>query len=119
MGRFVATYGWRAYAVPILAVVTLVVLWDAARGGGAEEPADPVVASEVTEIIVEAPQPDGAFPESLESGALPDGGPFTQIGARQWRVLPGTTGQVGAGQTRVFTYTVELEGGIDTTGYGG
>ncbi|WP_371850681.1 DUF3152 domain-containing protein [Rhodococcus pyridinivorans] len=119
VGRFVATYGWRAYAVPILAVVTLIVLWDAARGAGAEEPADQTDASEVTEIIVEAPQPEGTFPESLESGALPEGGPFTEVGAREWRVVPGTTGQVGAGQTRVFTYTVELEEGIDTTGYGG
>ena len=120
VGRFVATYGWRAYAVPILAVVTLIVLWDAVRGGAmGETPAETIVAGEVTDIVVEAPRAEGTFPETVESGALPDGGPFTEVGARQWRILPGTTEQVGAGGTRVFTYTVELENGIDTTGYGG
>ncbi|MEU5843425.1 DUF3152 domain-containing protein [Rhodococcus sp. NPDC047139] len=123
VGRFVAAYGWRAYAVPILALVTLIVLWDAVRGGGgAEETAettDTAVVGGDTDIVVEAPQPEGVFPESLASGALPDGGPFTEAGARRWRVLPGTTPQVGEGTAGVFTYTVEVEDGIDTTGYGG
>lgn len=121
LGRFVATYGWRAYAVPILTVVTLVVLWDAVRSSGTPDDVEPTaqVPVEVTEIVAEAPRADGTFPESLESGALPDGGPFTETGAREWRVLPGTTEQVGAGENRVFTYTVEVENGIDTTPYGG
>ncbi|OOL28546.1 membrane protein, partial [Rhodococcus rhodochrous] len=34
LGRFVATYGWRAYAIPVLAVLTVIVLVDALRTGG-------------------------------------------------------------------------------------
>lgn len=120
VGRFVAAYGWRAYAVPLLAVLTVAVVWDAARGGGTpEDEGESTLASEVDSIVVEVPRADGTFPEEVESGALPDGGPFTEAGARTWRVLPGTTEQVGAGETRTFTYTVEVEDGIDATGYGG
>nr|WP_241386106.1 DUF3152 domain-containing protein [Rhodococcus sp. CH91] len=120
LGRFVAAYGWRAYAVPVLALVTVIVLWDAVRTAGVTEGSEETTATGGdTEFLVEAPQPDSTSPETLESGALPEGGPFTEVGGREWRVLPGTTEQVGAGQSRVFTYTVELEEGIDTTGYGG
>ncbi|HEY5854375.1 MAG TPA: hypothetical protein VIW24_10080 [Aldersonia sp.] len=31
LGRFVATYGWRAYAIPVLAVLTGWVVFDAVR----------------------------------------------------------------------------------------
>ena len=33
LGRFVATYGWRAYALPVLAVVTVLVLYQTVTGG--------------------------------------------------------------------------------------
>src|SRR5690349_17241270 len=38
LGRFVSTYGWRAYALPILAVVTCVVLYQTVTGTGAPSP---------------------------------------------------------------------------------
>ena len=33
--------------------------------------------------------------------------------------MPGTTPQVGEGTAKVFTYTVEVEDGVDTTTFGG
>ncbi len=33
--------------------------------------------------------------------------------------MPGTTPQVGQGTTKTFTYTVEVEDGVDTTTFGG
>lgn len=124
LGKFVATYGWRAYVVPVLAVVTALVLWDAVGsvgdgsvgddGGTVEQ--SPV---EADQVIAEAPLADGEFPPDLASGALPEGGPFTVRGAQRWRVLPGTTESVGAEAARTFTYTVEVEDGVDTAGYGG
>ena len=39
LGRFVSTYGWRAYALPILVAVTGVVLYQTVTGTGASAPA--------------------------------------------------------------------------------
>ena len=33
--------------------------------------------------------------------------------------MPGTTPKVGQGTAKVFTYTVEVEDGVDTTSFGG
>ncbi|MGV9735439.1 DUF3152 domain-containing protein [Rhodococcus aetherivorans] len=120
LGRFVATYGWRAYAIPVLAVLTVIVLVDALRTGGSTPEATAAgdgAAASGDVVGVPAPVADGTFPADLPSGALPDGGPFTVAGAGTWRVVPGTSGQVGTG--RVYTYTVEIEDGVDATGYGG
>ena len=49
----------------------------------------------------------------------PEGGPFTEAGAKTWHIVPGTTPKVGEGTAKVFTYTIEVEDGIDTTTFGG
>ena len=54
------------------------------------------------------------FDANLPTGILPDGGPFTEAGAKTWHVVPGTTPKVGQGTTKSFTYTVEVEDGVDT-----
>nr|WP_226436174.1 DUF3152 domain-containing protein [Rhodococcus yananensis] len=117
LGRFVATYGWRAYAVPILTVATVLVVWDAVRAPGVAPAGGDDGTAET--VAARAPAADGAFPQDLASGALPDGGAFTESGAGTWRVVPGTSEQVGSGETQVFTYTVEVEDGVDTAAYGG
>ncbi len=126
VGRFIRTYGWRAYALPVLFVVTVLVIVDAVRGG--TDPANmaggapgfgrlsPHAASAG---IIGAPPGDGHFPTNLPTGALPDGGPFTENGRGTWHVVPGTTGQVGTGSESQFKYTVEIEDGVDTSGFGG
>nr|WP_305095317.1 DUF3152 domain-containing protein [Prescottella sp. R16] len=126
LGRFVTMYGWRAYAVPILLVVTVLVLVDAVRGGG--DTADENLGnpgfgelshSDSTNIVGVPPVADGNFADTVPSGALPDGGQYVEAGAKTWHVVPGATGQVGQGTERVFTYSVEVEDGIDTAGFGG
>lgn len=126
LGKFVSTYGWRAYAIPILIVVTILVIVDAVRGDGtdSESYGDPGFGarsntSEGTGVIGVPPQGDGNFAETVPSGALPDGGPFTETGAGTWRVIPGTGPTAGQGTEQVFTYTVEVEDGVDTAGFGG
>ncbi len=126
LGRFIRTYGWRAYALPVLFVVTVLVIVDAVRGG--TDPANtpggapgfgrlsPRTASAG---IIGAPPGDGHFPTNLPTGALPDGGPFTETGTGTWHVVRGTTGQVGTGSRFQFKYTVEIEDGVDTFGFGG
>nr|WP_240794792.1 DUF3152 domain-containing protein [Rhodococcus zopfii] len=116
VGRFVSTYGWRAYAIPVLVAVTAFVMWDAVRAAPAQSGGS-AVAPDVPAAAV--PTPDGLFPAGTGPGELPDGGPFTVAGAGTWHLVPGSTEQVGAGTKKVYTYTVEVEDGVDATGYGG
>ena len=124
--RFISTYGWRAYALPVLAVVTGVVVYQTVSG---MQPAGPAHAHAPTvgqptmntaSTIVGAP-PKGLtqFDVNLPTGVLPAGGAITEAGAKTWHVVPGTTPKVGQGTERSFTYTVEIEDGVDTTGFGG
>ncbi|HEX5142285.1 MAG TPA: hypothetical protein VFW21_00300, partial [Mycobacterium sp.] len=39
LGRFVSTYGWRAYALPVLAVLTVVVMYQTVTGTSTVKPA--------------------------------------------------------------------------------
>ncbi len=126
LGRFVSTYGWRAYALPVLAVLTVVVVYQTATGTGApapvaEGPAQgaPTLGAPGTVIIDAPPRGVTEFAANLPTGLLPDGGPYTQAGDKTWHIVPGATPQVGRGTTKVFTYTVEIENGVDTTALGG
>ncbi|WP_245547329.1 DUF3152 domain-containing protein [Nocardia brevicatena] len=123
--RFVATYGWRAYALPLLFVLTVFVIIDAVRTGpetGLEtgEPALGTLGTPPSRAgIIGAPPGDGEFPADLPTGALPEGGAFAESGAGAWRVARGGTDQKGVGEQYVFSYTVEVENGIDTSAIGG
>lgn len=122
---FVATYGWRAYALPLLFVLTVFVIADAVRTGpeprlDAREPALGTLGAPPSRAgIIGAPPGDGEFPADLPTGALPEGGAFAETGAGTWRVVRGGTEQRGVGEQYVFSYTVEIENGIDTSAIGG
>ncbi len=125
LGRFVSTYGWRAYALPVLFVVTVLVIVDAVRGTDAPVPTTSIPGfgklspRAATQGIIGGPSGDGRFPTDLPTGALPDGGAFTESGAGTWHIVPGAGAQVGQGTENVFRYTVEIEDGVDTSGFGG
>ena len=127
LGRFVSTYGWRAYALPVLVVLTAMVMYQAfTRTPTASEPMEegpvqgpPTIGVDSTAIIGAPPKGLAQFDANLPTGMLPDGGPFTEAGAKTWHIVPGTTPQVGQGTAKVFTYTVEVEDGVDTTTFGG
>ncbi|WP_460357343.1 DUF3152 domain-containing protein [Mycobacterium sp. ZZG] len=127
LGRFVSTYGWRAYALPLLVVLTAVVVYQTITGTSAPQAVDdegpvqgpPTIGVPSTSIVGAPAKGLTQFDANLPTGILPDGGPFTAAGARTWHVVPGATPQVGQGTTKVFTYTVEVEDGLDTTSFGG
>ncbi|MFC4375222.1 DUF3152 domain-containing protein [Nocardia halotolerans] len=123
IGRFVSTYGWRAYALPVLLAVTVFVAVDAVRHSPATPATEPGFGELSPNVaqsgIIGAPPGHGKFPENLPLGALPEGGDFAERGGGNWHVVPGTSAQVGAGHERVFRYTVEVEDGVDTAPYGG
>jgi len=138
VGRFVASYGWRAYAIPVLVVVTVLAVFSATRPSDSAPPqaAAPagVAAGKLDDspalgklttgkpgatIIGAPPAADGRFNASIASGVLPDGGPIPETSAQSWHVIPGTTAQAGAGTQPVSTYTVEVQDGLDTASLGG
>jgi hypothetical protein len=127
LGRFVRTYGWRAYALPMLVVWTAVALYLTFAGSTEPQTAEPegpvqgppTIGVASTAIIGAPPKGLTQFDANLPTGILPDGGPFTPAGAKTWHIVPGASSQVGEGTAKVFTYTVEIEDGIDTTTFGG
>lgn len=121
LGHFVAQYGWRAYAIPVLLAITIFVIVEAIRGGPGTAEGAPTLGERDTAVngIVGAPEADGHFDASVPSAALPDGGPFTQLGDGTFHIVGGATGQVGEGTEHVYTYTVDVEDGVVTAGYGG
>jgi hypothetical protein len=127
LGRFLSTYGWRAYALPVLVVITGLVLYQTITGTVVTQPVDaagpiqgpPTIGAPSTAIVGAPPKGMTQFDADLPTGILPDGGPITETGAKTWRVVPGTTDKVGQGATKSFKYTVEVEDGVDTTAFGG
>jgi hypothetical protein len=126
LGRFVSTYGWRAYALPVLVALTAVVIYQTVTGTSAVKPAagdpiqgPPAIGVVGTAILDAPPRGLAAFDDNLPAGTLPEGGPFTEAGSKTWHVVPGSTPQVGQGTAKVFRYTVEVEDGLDPTMYGG
>ncbi|MCV7105969.1 MULTISPECIES: DUF3152 domain-containing protein [Mycolicibacterium] len=126
LGRFVSTYGWRAYALPVLVVITVMVIYQTITGTTTPAPTaqetvegPPTIGAGGTAIVGAPPKGLTEFDANLPTGILPEGGPFTQAGNRTWRVVPGGTPQVGQGTAKVFRYTVEIEDGVDATTFGG
>ncbi len=126
-----ATYGWRIYAVPALVAITVLVFVQISRDGGEGGDGGPGTAqAAVGERSNDVPAGNGdAAPDVSEQPAvppnlniptaeLPKGAPFTQTGKGKWSILPGTGKRVGKGG-RLFTYTIEIEQGIDLAPFGG
>lgn len=123
--RFARDYGWRAYAVPVLAVLTVFVLINMVQN-----PDDQVIEVAAESVPAPAGEPDQAEqPKPLEPAKiaeghfdphdLPPGGPYTTTGEGEWYEVgvPGMT--AGEGNELVVRYIVEVERGVDTAGYGG
>jgi hypothetical protein len=127
LGRFVSTYGWRAYALPVLVALTAVVVYQTVTGISTTEPVHdagpiqgpPTIDPASTAIVGAPPKGMTQFDANLPTGILPDGGPYTEAGTKTWHIVPGAAPQVGEGTAKAFTYTVEVEDGIDTTAFGG
>ncbi|WP_406641122.1 DUF3152 domain-containing protein [Amycolatopsis sp. WGS_07] len=123
--RFVKTYGWRVYALPILAVITVLVAVNTATGPSSD--AGPAASGEVASGDSAAGAiDDGGIPENpaqpvnlnVPTADLPSGGNFTQTGKGTWHIVPGSGDVVGKGG-KLYTYTVEVEDGIDQASYAG
>jgi hypothetical protein len=124
--RFARRYGWRAYAVPVLAVATVVTLADLAlttpsetrsADSGTSASAPPAASSPVEAPVVETPASVVPGPTaSAEADAGPTAAPpptaeqYVEQGAGTVTVVDGTSAVLGAGPLRRFA--VEVENGI-------
>jgi hypothetical protein len=127
-GRALRTYGWRILAVPVLIGLTALVVVQIGREGpgadassGAGEPDGAVAGAEASEPagppeVTE--QPPTPVDVNVPTAELPNGGGFTQAAAGTWHIVPGAGQRVGAGG-KLFTYTIEVEDGVDPLSYGG
>ncbi len=121
---FVEQFGWRAYAIPILAVITIWVLIDIATPAG-NSPVPDNGASTTTNTAANVSDPDrGPDPAketipAIPATDLPAGGTFTMTGNGTYRSVGAAGAQSGEGKERTFTYVIEVEDGIDTSSYGG
>lgn len=126
--QFARDYGWRAYAIPVLAVITVFVVINmvqnpdgpvvgaadsTAQGAPGEQRGEP--AEEGAAVREPATLPEG----ELDVNMLPPGGPFTDKGTGQFFEVgtPGASG--GEGTELTVRYVVEVEEGLDTAAYGG
>ena len=125
--RFVQAYGWRAYAVPVLALATAFTLVNAAsqrgsrpgerRGSSAASGmaagVEPNVPNPLrTGIYVDSPATGTA---SLPMSALPAGAPYTQQGGNRFDVVPGSSPVFGSGGP-IRRFSVEIEAGVAEDG---
>lgn len=120
--RAVAAWGWRAIAVPVLVLCTILVLVGEFAGftGAGDEAGDEAGQAGVHEPpsrwVEPTPAPFGQIPEIAR---LPAGAPYEEEGTGTFRVVPGVTPRAGAAEAELFTYTVEIEDGIDSAPFGG
>jgi hypothetical protein len=130
MRRFVHRYGWRAYAVPLLTVATLVTLGDLAANGAGTTTAV-VTTTSAAPAIAEAPGvaegegvPDSAVAEDAAAGsaraagasgrAPVSAGTYVEKGAGSVSVVDATSPVYGKGPLKRFV--VETEDGIAVDG---
>jgi hypothetical protein len=116
---FTRRYGWRAYALPVLVVITIVALVNAGTAGKPKSAATrpgatgqgngpPVAASN---IPLKPDQPGANSLNTVLGGdALPSGPAYTATGTGLFTVLPGTSKIIGTGT--LHRYSIEVEKGI-------
>lgn len=137
--RFVRTWGWRAYAVPLLTVLSVLCGIDVANGSEAGMPlvGSPAPTAVPAPVAVGTPAPPAATtapapkPKPTPTGiyvddagggtsrplpptALPAGAAYTQRGGGRFDPVPGESTVYGTGPLHRFT--VEVEAGVGADG---
>jgi hypothetical protein len=121
---FARRYGWRAYALPLLAVVTVLALFTtnspkvrAAIGVGAPHTAatqkagssGPPNAAPTGQLKSDDPGA-GSLNSVLPALALPPGPAYTTAGKGTYATIPGKSAVIGKGQ--LYKFSIEVENGV-------
>jgi Protein of unknown function (DUF3152) len=112
-------YGWRAYALPVLSVITIAALLSATDLQRTASPKStareqsnlshaPVASSSLT---LKVDNPRGSVNNTvLRAAALPSGAPYTMQGDGTFRILKGHSPVIGTGP--VHRYSIDIENGV-------
>ena len=126
--RFVHRYGWRAYAIPVLTVATLIALVDvAANVQNAADVQDTAVAKSPVPATSAAGEPaDGAAGTQVAEGegqptgllpVAPSAPTYVEQGSGSVSVVDGTSAVHGSGPLERFVVEVEDGIGVDGAGF--
>lgn len=112
LAGFVERWGWRAYALPVLTVLTGVAI---VTGGAPERAASESAAAAPPIAAAHQQLPADRAGGNVSAGllapaALPPGGPYTEQGAGTYHTIAGTGPRTGTGP--LSTYTVDVEDGV-------
>ncbi|MFC3848972.1 DUF3152 domain-containing protein [Corynebacterium hansenii] len=113
--RFARDWGWRAYAIPVLMVLTVIVVVDVVQDVRGEETGPSAQTSE----LPHGPVPEGGYGKNLDVGQLPPGGPFTEESSGVFVPVDLVSEKVGKGEKKVLRYAVEIEDTVDPARFGG
>jgi Protein of unknown function (DUF3152) len=130
--RFVRSYGWRAYALPLLAVVTVVCVIDIAKSepvggpqsdragrpslaGPGPDAGHPVPVPKPRDTGIYVDLPVGTMQPGMPATVLPAGGPYSTEGANRFDVVPGSSRIFGTGGP-LLRYAVDVEAGVAEDG---
>jgi len=119
----VASYGPLVYAVPVLIVVTVLVVFNVVRAPAPHTATTAPATRSPAPAALLVPNPGGPTVQAdaaptlpvprVPSAELPAGGPFPVRGEGTFHAVRGTSDRVGQGEE--FTYVIEVEDGIDLT----
>lgn len=115
--RFVRAYGWRAYAVPVLAILTLAALITVVQRERSSSGADTQLGASATTAAqtsskTAAAGASTAEGEEVDPAAPSPTGTFTPAGDGTLNILPGSSAVLGTGGP-VKTFVIEYEGGTN------
>lgn len=113
--RLAREWGWRAYAIPVLLVLTVIVVVDVVRDVGDGDSGGAAVVDE----LPTGPVPEGGYAENLDIGQLPPGGDFTDESSGVFVPVDLLSARVGEGRKTFMRYAVEIEDTIDPNRFGG
>jgi hypothetical protein len=128
--RFARRYGWRAYAVPVLAVATVVTLVDLVLSGpgerrGADAGATVAASASVQPPAVHTPAPIAPGPSEsadVDAGPTATSAPVTaedyvETGQGSVSVVDGSSEVMGSGPLRRFAVEVEIGIEVDAQAF--
>jgi hypothetical protein len=108
---------WRTYALPVLLAVCALHTSDTLPPSSVSAQAgNDINRTDRQSIAMLAAGAAPSFSPNTATAALPEGRPFSEVGAGTWSVLPGESATAGHGE-RLYTYTIEVETGIEESDY--
>lgn len=117
--RFARNYGWRAYAIPVLIVLTVWVLVDVFRPQPDSPTPGSMSSSAATSDMMTGPRPADESVKAIPKTELPPGANYTEQGKGTYRVVGHAGAKAGTDHKKVFRYIIEVEDGLDSSVYGG